>query len=418
MVDIDRVRRFILRVEALKLVLIFVAIVVALRRKIPVGVALLLAGLLAALLYRVALVDLFDGYLKLLGSYSYLSLTALVILITILGNLLKELGFLSRLADACAGFYGGSRTAVVILPPLVGLMPMPGGSLLSAPLVNGVLSDGEYTPHFKCAANYWFRHLVEFTWPIYGGLILTEAMAGIPMSKVALLQLPLTLGTLAVGMLFFVTRIKNDSNSERRFFKPLLRIAGAIWPLALAIFLYGVVKIDLPFAIAAAMAVLIVVARPSREILVKSFKQGLSYELVLLIFGVLSFQMVLELSGGVEAIPKLAAEYHFPSELLIFAVCFSIGILTGMMSAYVGLGYALLAGLLYQPTLQPSNILLAYLSGYIGVMLSPSHLCLILTADYFKADLMKVYRTLALPLVLLGIFGYLLYISAYGSLFV
>jgi integral membrane protein (TIGR00529 family) len=404
-------------VEALKLVLIFVAIVVALRRRIPVGVTLLGAGLLAAAVYGVSITRLLEGYGELVRSHRFLSLTALVILITILGNLLKELGFLERLAQACRGLYGGSRTAVVLLPPLVGLMPMPGGSLLSAPLVNSVLSHGEYEPHFKCAVNYWSRHVVEFTWPIYAGLILTEAIAGMPIARVSLLQLPLSAATLVIGIFYFVRRIKNDSSSQRRLFKPLLGMGAAIWPLALVIVLYGVVKVELTLAVAVSLAILIAAARPSRRCLAESLRQGLSYKLVLLIFGVLSFQMVLEISGGVSSIPKLATEYNFPEALLIFVVCFTIGILTGMVSAYVGLGYSLLAGLLYQPALQPANILLAYLSGYIGVMLSPSHLCLILTNNYFGSDLMKVYRTLALPLILLGIFGYLLYISAYGSLF-
>jgi len=39
----------------------------------------------------------------------------------------------------------------------------------------------------------------------------------------------------------------------------------------------------------------------------------------------------------------------------------------------------------------------AYVSGFVGILLSPAHLCLSLTADYFKADLKDVYRILAGP---------------------
>ncbi|MCP4685199.1 MAG: hypothetical protein GY867_07080, partial [bacterium] len=84
--------------DALKLVVILVAIIVALRRKVPVGVALFGAGPLAALLYQVPLDILGQGYLSLLGSERFLFLTGVVILITILGHLLKELGALDRLA--------------------------------------------------------------------------------------------------------------------------------------------------------------------------------------------------------------------------------------------------------------------------------------------------------------------------------
>jgi len=40
---------------------------------------------------------------------------------------------------------------------------------------------------------------------------------------------------------------------------------------------------------------------------------------------------------------------------------------------------------------------LAFGSGFAGVMLSPVHLCLVLTREYFEADLAKVYRRLWVP---------------------
>ena len=44
-----------------------------------------------------------------------------------------------------------------------------------------------------------------------------------------------------------------------------------------------------------------------------------------------------------------------------------------------------------------SYITLAYGFGYLGMMLSPIHFCLVLTKDYFKAQMAGIYRLL-LPL--------------------
>lgn len=404
--------------EAVKLGLILVAIIIALRRKVPVGLTLLAMGPFTALIYQVPPATLAEGYLDVTLSRELISLTGLVVFITIMGSLLKELGYLDRLATSCRGLYGDSRTAVAILPPLVGLMPMPGGSLLSAPLVNSVLSDERYTPHFKCAANYWFRHLVEFTWPIYAGIVLTEALTGMPIARVSLLQVPFTLAMIGIGMLVFIRRIKNEPAPNPSWLKPLLGIAGSIWPVAVAVLMYGILKLELSLSALIALVSLVLLARPSRKILVAAIRRGLSIKLLMLIFGVLTFQKVLELSGGIESIPKLATVYDLPPELVIFLVCFTIGLLTGIVSAYVGLGYSLLAGLLYQPELNPGYIMLASLSGFIGVILSPAHLCLILTNNYFGSDLFKVLKTLILPLSLLAVFGWLLYLAGYGDLFV
>jgi integral membrane protein (TIGR00529 family) len=403
--------------EALKLGLILIAIIAALRRRVSVGVTLLAMGPLTALLYQVPIRPLLNAYKTVAGSQHFISLTALVVIITIMGSLLKVLGHLDRLAGACQTLYGGARTAAVVLPPLVGLMPMPGGSLLSAPLIDSILKHPRYTPHFKCALNYWFRHLVEFTWPVYAGILLTAALTQMSIAHVSLLQAPFSLVMLLIGLVYFTRRIQSEPVDNPSLWKPLKGIIGSIWPVAVAILLYAIAGLNLAISALLALVVLVAVARPSQTALIESIKEGLSPKLLILIYGVLTFQKILDLSGGVQSIPRLATDYGLPEELIIVTVCFMIGLLTGMVSAYVGLGYSLLSGLLYQPVLNPGYIMLASMSGFAGMMLSPAHLCLVVTNEYFGSDILKVMRTLALPLVLFTLIGYGLYVLGYGRLF-
>ncbi len=403
--------------DALKLVFVFALIVLALRKRVSVAVSLFGAGVVTALLYGVNPSDLLAGYWELLKSERFISLTSVIVLITALGQLLQELHFLDKLTDACRGLPGGNKTAVALLPPLVGLMPMPGGSLLSAPLVDNVLGHGGYPAEFRTASNYWFRHLVEFFWPIYPGIILTEAITGMPIGSVALMQMPMSLVMIALGMFFFIRHVGNDGLGHSELLRALGGILRTIWPIPLAIAIYGILRIELALAVLSALVVLVLVSRPSWKSLLTAAKKGLSYKLIFLIFGTLSFQTALELSGAIGSIPRLSLQFNLPVELVIFLVCFAAGILTGMVAAFVALGYSLLAGFLYQPEIVPAHILLAYLSGYLGMMLSPTHLCLILTNEYFNSDLLKVYRKLAVPVFLLALFGFLLYLSPWPDLF-
>lgn len=399
--------------DILRICIVFVAIVFALRRKIPVGVTLFGAGLLLALLYQLAPVALLDGYLKLITSIRFLSLTAVIVFVTILGQLLKSLGYLDRLSSAFRGLWGGQRTAAMVLPPVIGLMPMPGGALLSAPLVRQAMSDEKYSPELRTATNYWFRHLVEFFWPVYPGIILSEAITHVPIGQVALLQLPLAVAMVIIGYFLFARKIDSRSNGKAALMYTATGFLGAIWPIGVSILIYGIVRCDLSLAVLAGLVLLIVVARPRKTDLFAALKEGLSYKLVFMVFGILSFQTVLELSGAIQSIPALAAAFHLPPAVVIFIVCFTVGILTGMTAAFVGLGYSLLAGFIYQPTVHPGYMLLAYASGYIGMMLAPTHLCLIVSNQYFGSDLGKVYRMIIPGMLILTVVAVLLSLSTW-----
>jgi hypothetical protein len=54
-------------------------------------------------------------------------------------------------------------------------------------------------------------------------------------------------------------------------------------------------------------------------------------------------------------------------------------------------------------------ITLAYVSGYVGLLFSPMHLCFSVTQKYFDSDLKIAYRLLLPPLILTFIFT-LLYV--------
>jgi integral membrane protein (TIGR00529 family) len=397
--------------ESLKLLAIFVIIVFALRRKLSVGITLFGAGLLTALLYRVPLSDVLESYWELILSRRFISLTAVIILITILGGLLRELGYLERLTAACRGLYGGRRTAAATLPPLVGLMPMPGGSLLSAPLVSSVLTDPRYQPHFKHVVNYWSRHAVEFFMPIYPGIIVSEAMTGMPIGQISLMQFPMALFMALLGYLFYVRFIDHSKPDASSIRDTIVGVFSTVWPVLLTVSIYGIFKIEMAWGALISTVLLVLVSRPNKGQLLRPLKDGLSYKLVFLVFGILSFQMVLDQSGAVASIQNLSVEHGFPVQVIIVLVSFTSGLLTGMLAALVALSYSLLAGFLYQPEIIPGNILLAFVAGYIGMMVSPTHLCLTLTNEYFGSDLLKVLKMMAVPLLLLGALGYLLSIS-------
>lgn len=403
--------------DLLRLLLILAVIVASLRFKAPVGPVLFGAGLLTSILFGGSLELLAGEYWELLRSARFIELTLVIMLITALGALLKELQFLDRLTRACRDLAGGRRTAAGFLPALVGLMPMPGGSLLSAPLVEEVMDDPACTADYKLVTNYWHRHAVEFFWPLYPGIIFTQAITGMPLIDVAFLQLPLGVAMIVIGIFAFLRRIPNPPAGRSHTFRAIGQIVVTVWPILLAIALFGLARVNLPLSVALAIVALLAATRPHWRRIVEPIRKGFSLRLVLMVFGILSFQAALDATGAIASIPGLADRYSLPTPVVIFAVCFLAGLLTGMVAAFVALGYVLLAGFLYQPVLVPANIMLAFLAGYLGMMFSPTHVCLIVTSEYFRVDLLPVYRRMFLPGLVLLAFGVLLYVSPWPALF-
>jgi integral membrane protein (TIGR00529 family) len=291
-------------------------------------------------------------------------------------------------------------------------MPMPGGALLSAPLVGEVLKADDKQPCFLASANYWFRHIMEFFWPLYPGIILGAGIAGISVQTFSLLGIIMTVIMTIIGYFFFLRKITNHSH-ESHSPQALGQICLAIWPLFLTVILALVFEIDIVIALLAAVVVTIIFNRDSWSKLWGVVKSSVTIRLFFMVFGILVFKDLLELSGAVADIPAEVARLGIPPAMVIFTVSFLAGLLTGMVAAIVGLSFTILSGFLYYPDINLGNIFFAYLSGYYGMMLSPTHFCLLLTTEHFKADLSQVYRTYALPLTILFGIGLMLYLMGY-----
>jgi hypothetical protein len=161
------------------------------------------------------------------------------------------------------------------------------------------------------------------------------------------------------------------------------------------------------------LVLLLIIERPHTPALKESARGAFSPRLLILVYGVLSFQAMLELTGAVGSVPKLTTELGLPAELVIISVSFISGLLTGILFALIGVAYPLLAGYLYQPDINLANIFLAFIAGYVGMIFSPTHFCLILTNEHFHTNLGPVYRLLTVPLLLLFLAGFILYMTGY-----
>jgi len=397
----------------LKLLFILALIIFGIKRKLFVGYLLCGAGILLPILFGVTPLNVAKGFGHTLTDPAFWKLFAAIVIVTVLGHLLKRVGALDRLTGAAQELAGGKKAAGVVLPAAIGMMPMPGGALLSAPLVEEVLKADQKSPVFLTAANYWFRHIMEFFWPLYPGIILAAGIIGLPIQRYAYLGIIMTVAMISIGYLFFLRQINNNGNGNRNNLRAIGQLLLALWPLLLAVFLALATGLDIVIALLIAITVTVILNKGSWRQLWPTIKEAVNIRLFCMVFGILVFKDMVTLSGAVGNIPAEVARFGIPPVAIIFMVPFLCGLLSGMTAAFIGLSYPILSGFLYAPDINLNNIFIAHLSGYLGMILSPTHFCLLLTAEHFKADLGKVYRAFLPPLIVLAAVGFALYFLGY-----
>jgi len=408
--------------EAVCLALVLALMVYLIYRRVDVGVALVVGAVFLGVLFGIAWERFPRGALGAVGGIAArmgmaavrpisLQLLGLILLIQFLGHALRHGAALGRLIAVLKAVLPDRRAAMAVASAFVGLLPMPGGALFSAPMVGELSEDLEVPAEDRALINYWFRHVWEWTWPLYPGVLFASAILGAPLGRLVLAQGPMTVGAIALGGALCFRRVGGLPREPAQE-GSLGELLGATWPVWLVIAVtafFGVagyagapVGLSTRSGLLVALAVVNPLFLASRRVpwreAVGLVRQTLTPRMLLLVYGVVAFGHMLEAYGAVEALPRAFAEWGVPPLVLLFAVPMLVGVLTGYMPAVVAICFPVLVPLVVHGVegVNYGRAVFAYAGGFFGVLLSPVHLCLVLSREYFEADLGRVYGRLAL----------------------
>ncbi len=347
---------------------------------------------------------------------STLQLMGVITLIEMLTIFLQLTGSLQRLLNALRKVFADSRVLIALVPTLLGLFPVPGGAMLSAPMVGVYGDEIGLKPNRKSAINLFFRHIWDQVFPFKPHLILGAAVLNIPLFTLIGWHLPVTLLSALVGYWYLIGRHpKPDAVLESQE-----ESAGgrALWievmPLLLPLILGLGFRIDFVYATAIGLLFGFFTQAVSWDVLEKVFKKGVRVQLVLLIAAVMIFKVALENSGVLKNISQALPGYGIPLVFLALALPLIISTATGMELVAVGMAYPMLVGLIPEGSPALPYILIMMTSNAIGQTHSPVHICMVVGNEYFGAKLAKVVRMSIVPqgfrLVATFLFAWLLYL--------
>ncbi len=396
----------------IKFVFILVLMLLLLRRKISIGIVLFLSSFLIGLLFAEDKILIPYYFVKSIFSYLTIKLLAIVYSIFLMSSLLKE-GDIDKMLKGIINIIPDLRIAAIIPPAIIGFLPMPGGATLSAPIVESIGNKLNIPPEKKVYVNYWYRHIWEYAWPLYPGLILTVSILNIPMRTIMTYQFYLTLIAILTG-LFVVLRIKNVDvhKKDMHILKAIFYLGAGIWPILLMIILILLTSFRVEFIVVGSVFLYFILIQINIKKKVKFLFTSLKLETVFLIVGIVLFKDILYNTNALMDFIGAFPESEILSILFIIILPFFIGLLTGINQGYVGIALPVVLPFLYvNGQIDMLKVTVFYATGFAGVLLSPVHLCLLLTVEYFKADFQKVYRYLlpsVIPIFLIPIIIFLL----------
>lgn len=384
--------------DLIKISLTLFLILFLLRKKLNIGYVLFIASSALFVLYGMDAASIAATLKSTVVSSITIKLLLALSLIRVLEVILREKNILSAMMSASKILFKKRRAIIISMPMLIGMLPSLGGAYFSAPMVKEATAGIHMNQEEKAFINYWFRHPWEFILPLYPGILLASAVSNIPLYNLIKANLVYAVLLLATGFAFSLRGIGKDPHKasdehavnkkerQRVLKKELASFLPIVAVLTLVVFLH----MELHYALLAIIVPLLILYRYSPVDIVRITRHGFALEVIVMIFGIMLFKETMETSGAVNNLSSFFVQQKIPFLPIICILPFMTGVLTGLTVGFVGSTFPLLISMSGGVSL--ADISLAFAAGFIGVLLSPVHLCLVLTKEYFKADMWGIYK--------------------------
>ncbi len=394
----------------LKIVLVLGIILTLIRFKVPLSATLLGSSVAMGFLFHLSPARIASGSLHAAFDPDTLKLIGSLILIILFSSIIKETGNMGRAITAVRNVFRDARATVALIPATIGVLPVIGGAMLSAPMVAEASEELKLNAEQRTFLNFWFRHIWEYMLPTYPSLILAASIVGVPVGDICLINLPLTIAAISAGIFLGFRGVRAASAPGAPLTAPgIVRYMAAfglnLLPFFIVLLLTLYWKLHLFYSLALVIAAVIVVHRLPLMLIGRLGRQSFSWELVFLIWGIMIFKELLDASGAMTTVSQEFARTALPSLVLIIGLPVLLAIITGYPNAFIGISVPLLLPMLKEGGNPLPYLMLVFASGECAHLLSPMHLCLVMTREYYRADMNKVYRMLIPPVSIIFLTG-------------
>jgi integral membrane protein (TIGR00529 family) len=391
-------------------IIAFIVIIILIRRKVNFGFTLLLGSIIIGVfsLEVISPIDIPKTMIEA-SFYSFQThqivtstteLALLMTLIFVLAKCMQETGAIERLIRSLRGFFSKGGTLGVV-PAVYGLMPNPGGSLFSAPMVDTEGTKYKLDKDQKNFLNVWFRHIWFPIYPISQAMIIICSVnfSNIPMGTLILANFIGFLAFVIIGVVYlrrFIGSPQKKTAKEPKNYRGLIYLLPPVVPvLFYPLTLRGLSQTRcFLLGVTVSIILLFFLLRTDGKTYAGIVKKSLTWKLALAVFGIIIFQEMFQVSQVHTLIQQVMGSVAFPALVIIIVIPFLLGVLTGSdFGALAPLSYSLVAPFFSFAGVSLLGVTsLIFLSSFLGYLISPIHLCNVLSSDYLKTDTTRMYK--------------------------
>lgn len=398
------------------LIISMAIILLLLRRHIPIGPCMLAGGLFIWLVKSTQPAFLWQAFTETLALSRTYDIIFALYFVMCLEIELRTSGALSGMVKALQRIFSSAKFTLAVMPAFLGLLPSLGGARFSAPIVEEASKEFSLSREHQATINFWFRHIFEYSSPIIPGMIMACSIAGVAFSDFLIHLSWLTLLSFAAGWLVLIRPIK-DLKTQSQIYDPaeyhknLIDMYLSLSPVILTFLL--VVFLDLNASLAMGLVTVcmfFVLQHTQRFVNGKEVLFGaFDWKMFLNVICILYFIQILTVTSVLNEIVVAFQSSPLPVPVIIAAVSFIIGILTGMSQGHVAIVMPIVAAM-STGNLNLAGVAMAF--GVAGQMLTPTHMCLVVTLDYFKANFFKTLQPIVLiEIIVLSVFSIYTYLT-------
>ncbi len=359
-----------------------------------------------------------------------LNLLIITLLIAVFINLYKNTGYIDYLSRELIKVLKKARLALALIPAILGLLPVAGGALMSAPIVDSIGNSIGLRRDSKLFINVWYRHVISLFYPISNVMILTAALSGVSVWEIAYRQLPVAAVMITAGLIIGFRRESSRHQLDEitkacevpdftlliKAFTPIIvavSLSIALTPVVnyVTIAQFQGQSLSIVIGVALALLTLLLLSMPRKDVFLNSLLNKNTAELVLAAYGAMLLRTAFIRAGIGSIISGTLSGFVSPSFLAI-SLPAALAFITGTSLGSIAISLPILGSL---TDLTPSLTALVYTSAFSGYLPSPLHLCYVYTAQYLKISPTAGYKYMIPAIALVMFAAYGIYVLAASS---